>query len=86
MNLEQLNSYSMNSSAAQPHPASASGSSVGVAGDKPVGAQGAGVSIPRVVKFSYHDFRAVEGKWIAVCSKCQKSLSDKSGVTTAFTK
>lgn len=74
----------MNSSAALPATAaSASGSAVSVAGDKPVGA---GLSIPRVVKFSYHDFRAVDGKWTAVCSKFQKTLSDKSGVTTSFTK
>lgn len=51
--------------------------------DKPVSA---GVSIPRVVKFGYHDFRASGGKWTAACNKCNKTLSDKSGVTTSFTK
>jgi hypothetical protein len=40
-----------------------------VAEDKLVGA---GLSIPRVVKFSYHDFRAVDEKWTAVCNKWQK--------------
>lgn len=45
-----------------------------------------GISIPRVVKFAYRDFKASSGKWTAVCTKCQKTLSETYGVTTSFTK
>jgi len=45
-----------------------------------------GLSVPRVVKFGYQDFRVSDGKWTAVCQKCKKTLTDKSGVTTSFTK
>ena len=44
------------------------------------------VSIPRVVKFGYNNFRAAKGKWTAVCKICQKTLSDMSGVSTSFFK
>jgi len=45
-----------------------------------------GSTIPRVVKFAYVDFRIADGKWSAACNKCKKRLTDKYGVTTAFTK
>lgn len=44
------------------------------------------LGIPRVVKFAYRNFWATGDKWTAVCTKCHKTLSDKSGVTMWFTK
>ena len=44
------------------------------------------VSIPRVVRFAFVNFRSVGGKWFACCESCSKELVDKAGVTTAFTK
>jgi hypothetical protein len=43
---------------------------------------------PRVVKFAFCDFsnQRMKGKWSAKCVHCRKYLSDKEGVTTAFTK
>ena len=43
-------------------------------------------TIPRVVKFAYVDFRIADGKWSAACNRCRKRLTNKYGVTTAFTK
>jgi len=47
---------------------------------------GSGTRIPRVIKFAYKNFEFKGGKWSAVCSACSKTLTDKAGVSTAFTK
>ena len=44
------------------------------------------VTVPRVVKFAYLEFSAENRKWKAQCRHCKKALTDKEGVTTAFTK
>jgi len=51
-----------------------------------VNAAGDGLSVPRVVKFGYNDFKSVNGKWSAVCNTCKKTMSDKVGVSSSFTK
>ena len=50
------------------------------------GAGGAGTSIPRVVKFGFKDFKTSSGKWSASCNFCKKTLTDKIGVSSTFTK
>lgn len=47
---------------------------------------GDGLSLPRVVKFGYTDFKSVNGKWSAMCNTCKKTMSDKVGVSSSFTK
>jgi len=42
--------------------------------------------VPRVVKFGYKNFRQADGKWHAVCNICKKSLTDRIGVSSSFTK
>jgi len=44
------------------------------------------ISVPRVVRFAFNNFRSVGGKWYATCGTCNKELVDKVGVTTSFTK
>jgi len=41
---------------------------------------------PRVAKFAFADFTVLRGKWSARCKHCKKTLTDKEGTTTAFTK
>ena len=43
-----------------------------------------GVSVPRVVKFAYVNFRAVGKKWSASCKACKKSLTTNAGVTSVL--
>lgn len=52
-----------------------------------VNTAGDGLSVPRVVKFGYNDFKSVNGKWSAVCNTCKMTMSDKVGVVSfSFTK
>jgi len=44
------------------------------------------IAVPRVIKFGFKDFRQSNGKWFAVCNTCRKVLSDKTGVSSSFTK
>jgi hypothetical protein len=45
-----------------------------------------GVTVPRVVKHGYRDFKTANGKWSASCNICRKTLADKIGVSSTFTK
>jgi len=57
------------------------------AGEEPEAASSTcATPIPRVVKFAYGEFSCQRGKWTAQCNHCKKYLTDKEGVTTAFTK
>ena len=44
------------------------------------------VGVPRVIRFAYKDFMEADGKWIAVCRMCKKTLTDRIGVSSSFTK
>jgi hypothetical protein len=41
---------------------------------------------PRVVKFAFKNFSVNKDRWSAKCKLCDKSLGDKVGVTSSFTK
>ena len=43
-------------------------------------------SIPAVVAFAYHKFVTSGQKWSATCKQCNRPLSERRGVTSAFTK
>ena len=43
-------------------------------------------TIPRVVKFSFKYFKTSAGKWSATCTFCNKTLADRTGVSSSFTK
>ena len=47
-----------------------------------------GLPVPAIVKFAYDDFclQSNGRKWSAKCNKCNKILSEKRGVTSAFIK
>ena len=44
------------------------------------------VTPPYVVKYAYGQFHVNGNKWSAKCNSCQKTLNEKRGVTSAFTK
>ena len=70
-----VESIGSGSSSAEPQPDAATSSAIGC-----------GTHIPRVIKFAYKNFDCKGGKWSAVCIACSKTLTDKAGVSTAFTK
>ena len=47
---------------------------------------GIGFSPPAVVEFEYSGFCIKGNKWMATCKKCRSTLTEKRGVTSAFTK
>jgi hypothetical protein len=54
------------------------------------GSSGTGIAksppVPRVIKYAYDGFKLANGKWFATCTVCHKTLSDKYGVSSTFTK
>jgi hypothetical protein len=71
-----VESIGSGSSSAEPQRDAATSSAIGCGG----------THIPRVIKFAYKNFDCKGGKWSAVCIACSKTLTDKAGVSTAFTK
>ncbi len=46
----------------------------------------AGTTVPAVVEFAYNGFTTAGDKWKATCTRCNKTLTESRGVTSAFTR
>ena len=44
------------------------------------------VTVPCIIKFAYKGFVVKGSKWLATCNKCNKTLTENRGITSAFTK